>query len=155
PMLVSSRTLSPSSPSPASARCTRHSTMATPSSQARPSPRRQRPPPPTRLAMPPSAAAHAPAMSAEAARGHLDRFAARTRHLDRLRALELLHLASAVFVLGFRSETSRTALDALFPSVNGQETTAGAASQGAADDADTPTALPGAAAADTESFCNH
>ena len=94
-------------------------------------------------------------MSAEAARGHLDRFAARTRHLDRLRALELLHLASAVLVLGFRSETSRTALDALFPSVNGQETTAGAASQGAADDAGTPTALPGAAAADTESFCNH
>ena len=99
--------------------------------------------------------AHAPAMSSDAAADHFDRFASLTRHLDRLRALELVHLASAVLFLGFRSETSRTALDDLFPSEDYQETTAGATSQGTAVGAGDPTSFPGAAGADTESFCNH
>ena len=99
--------------------------------------------------------AHAPAMSSDAAADHFDRFASLTRHLDRLRALELVHLASAVLFLGFRSETSRTALDDLFPSEDYQETTAGATSQGTAVGAGDPTSFPGAAGADAESFCNH
>ena len=99
--------------------------------------------------------AHAPAMSSDAAADHFDRFASLTRHLDRLRALELVHLASAVLFLGFRSETSRTALDDLFPSEDYPETTAGATSQGTAVGAGDPTSFPGAAGADTESFCNH
>ena len=103
----------------------------------------------------PAASAHAPTMSAHAAADHLDRFATHTRHLDRHRALELVHLATAVLVLGFRSESSRTALDSIFPAPYPADD---AVADPTVDTGSTtgPGSQPaGPQSADTESFCNH
>ena len=78
----------------------------------------------------------------EPAIDRIDRFATHALAIDRLRALELVHLASAVLVLGFSSETSRTALDGLFTATDPTE--------GSSADAD-----PDPQSADPQSFCNH
>jgi hypothetical protein len=78
----------------------------------------------------------------EPAIDRIDRFATHALAIDRLQALELVHLASAVLVLGFASDSSRTALDGLFPVTDPTDDSRADAG-------------PDPQSADPQSFCNH
>ncbi|WP_040364758.1 hypothetical protein, partial [Brevibacterium senegalense] len=86
----------------------------------------------------------------ESGADRMGRYTTHTLALDRLRALELVHLATTVLALAFTSPDSRDRLDALFP--DDADNTAGAS---ASEEAGATGPLDSSHDADPSSFCNH
>lgn len=80
------------------------------------------------------------AVQGEAGADRMGRYSSHTLALDRLRALELVHLATTVLCLAFASPDSRDRLDALFP---------------ASEDEGEAGSLDSSYNGDPSSFCNH
>jgi hypothetical protein len=108
------------------------------------------------------------AVQGESGADRMGRYTTHTLALDRLRALELVHLATTVLALAFASPDSRDRLDALFPddtdhapgaSAGDDAAGAGAgddaAGAGAGEEAGVAGPLDSSYDADPSSFCNH
>ena len=90
------------------------------------------------------------AVQGESGADRMGRYTTHTLALDRLRALELVHLATTVLALAFTSPDSRDRLDALFP--DDADNTAGAS---ASEEAGATGPLDSSYDADPASFCSH
>jgi hypothetical protein len=99
------------------------------------------------------------AVQGESGADRMGRYTTHTLALDRLRALELVHLATTVLALAFASPDSRDRLDALFPddTDNAAGASAGddAAGAGAGEETGASGPLDSSYDVDPSSFCNH
>jgi hypothetical protein len=99
------------------------------------------------------------AVQGESGADRMGRYTTHTLALDRLRALELVHLATTVLALAFASPDSRDRLDALFPDdtdhAPGASAGDDAAGAGAGEEAGVAGPLDSSYDADPSSFCNH